>query len=168
MSTGLALLTALAYLPPLALIAWLLSEYSRYPRWLLIGALSILPLFYVGHYLLIDALQGWPSRGDVPEQFDLLAYEVTEPDITHGDAGEILLWLRGNEEKRPRVHSLPYSKALHQKLVAAEERQAEGHAQQGHRTTSSPSQDVAKADNQDVITFEDAPKTILPQKPTTL
>ncbi len=167
MSTGLVFSITLAYLLPLAFIAWLLSEHTQYPRRLLIGVLTLLPLFYVGHYLLLNALQGWPSEVDVPERFDLLAYKVAEPDIKRGDAGEILLWLRGSEQKRPRVHSLPYSKVLHQKLVAAEERQAAGHTQQGHRTTPSTSQEASKTGNQDVITFEDAPKAVVPQKPTT-
>ena len=167
MSTGLALLSTLLYLLPLALIAWLLSERTRYPRWLLVGVLVSLPVFYIGHYLLIGALQGWPSTAGIPARFDLIAHEVTEPDIKAGKPGEILLWLRGSDETRPRIHSLPYDKTLHGKLVAAEERQVQGHTQQGHRRTTRPSEGGPGTHGDDIIDFEDAPRATLPDKPAT-
>ena len=169
MSTGLVLLIALAYLVPLALIAWLLSECTKQPRWIISGMLILLPVFYIGHYLSLDKLQGWPSKAQVPETFDLLSHEVTEPNIKTGDPGEILLWLRGSGQQRPRVHALPYSKALHKQLVDAEERQSQGHEQQGHRRSASRSiqGDSNTIDREEVIEFEDTPRITLPEKPTT-
>lgn len=132
------LLLTLAYLVPVALIAMLLSPYSRRPRWLVVALLLGLPLFYTAHYLLLQRIQGWPSDAPLPEEFRLLAFRVTEPDVKRGEPGRILMWVAGMNDPEPRVHRLNYEKALHLELAAAAERQAAGRRQIGHNRAPGP------------------------------
>lgn len=129
MMLGLTLLYAL----PLALLALLLTAERRRPRWLMTVVLGALPLFYAGHYQMLQALQGWPSNAPVPDEFRLLAFEVSEPDRARDRDGEILLWLRDTDGGNPRAYRLGYNKALHQQLIEAGRLQAEGSPQIGQR-----------------------------------
>ncbi|MCP5441299.1 MAG: hypothetical protein H6958_11905 [Chromatiaceae bacterium] len=49
--------------------------------------LIALPLFYIGHFQMIQAIRGWPSDAALPEQFQLLGFRISEPDTRRGDDG---------------------------------------------------------------------------------
>ena len=167
MSTVQTIAVTLGYLLPVALIALLLTaQVRRHPRWLLSTVLLALPVFYVGHYLLLQQLQGWPSTAPLPEHFRLLGFDIREPRPSKQDSGRILLWVKAADHEQPRVHVLAYRKTLHQELVAAGRRQEQGRPQFGTRsgraaTTASNAGDRAPED----IRFSDAQTRALPAKP---
>jgi hypothetical protein len=156
----------LVYLLPVALATSLLTTQGRrHRRWLLTAVLLALPVFYVGHYLLLQQLPGWPSRAALPQQFRLLGFDIIEPDTRAGESGRILLWINAAESDQPRVHQLAYRKDLHQKLVAASQRQAEGRTQLGTRSRQAATASSGQAGiAQEIISFSDATPRSLPAK----
>lgn len=159
-------LISLLYVVPLALIGLVVAAEGRRPRWLNIVILVALPFFYVAHYVLLEGIQGWPTETPLPERFELVAFEVSEPRPMTKERGDILLWVRTTQAEQPRVHRLDYSRALHQSLLAAGERQAEGRTQVGERSVQHGGKrgeagDPLAADN---VVFRDQPSPRLPAK----
>lgn len=165
MSGAVALLTSVAYVVPIALLALILAAGQRRPRGLVVGALLVLPMFYGGHYLLLQAVQGWPSDAPLPGEFELLAFHIDEPRVKRNDPGQILLWVRIADSPQPRVHHLRYSKAMHQSLVDAGQRQAGGRPQIGRRVAR-PAGPAGAAQRSSDIVFHDHPPPRLPAKDT--
>jgi len=167
MNAVMTVAMTLVYLLPVALVALLLTaQHRRHARWLLTTVLLALPLFYVGHYFLLQQMQGWPSTAPVPQQFQLLAFDITEPDPNMDRAGQILLWIDAGHGNQPRVHRLAYHKDLHQELAAAGKRQAKGRPQIGVRSAQTVS--AAAGPNtvtQEIIRFRDKAGRSLPSKP---
>ena len=165
MSALPSILITLIYLAPLALLALMLSgRGQRHPVWLLTVILVLLPVFYIGHYLMLQELKGRPSSAELPERFRLLAFDITEPDPNTAEPGRILIWIDGIGERDPRVHELPYRKQLHQTLVAARERQVQGHQQIGNKPPQGATPTGAVRQNEQIIRFEDATSKPLPAK----
>lgn len=155
----------LTYLAPLAVLALLLSgRGQRLPVWLLTLILVLLPVFYIGHYLMLQELKGWPSSAELPERFRLLAFDIIEPDPNTAKPGRILLWIDGIGKRDPRVHELPYRKQLHRALVAARKRQAQGRQQIGSKPPEGKTPSEAVRQNEQIIRFEDAISKPLPAK----
>lgn len=165
MQGALDLLITLLYLLPVALVALLLVSEAHRPRWLLLLVLAGLPLFYIAHYRLMAGLQGWPSAAPLPAEFRLLAFQVTEPDPQNGDDGQILIWALADGGTQPRVHRLAYDKTLHQSLVRAGQRQAEGRRQVG-RLPAEPStaRPAPPGDRAPQVEFDDERPPTLPAK----
>ena len=155
----------LLYVVPVAIVAVLLSTHSRRPRWLVSALLIGLPVFYIGHYQMIQAIRGWPSDAALPEQFQLLGFRISEPDTRRGDDGEILLWVQGLADPRPRVHRLAYQKALHIALAQAGQRQSAGISQVGSRKPQGSASAADPSRESAGIAFRDQPKPTLPAKP---
>jgi hypothetical protein len=155
----------LFYVAPLALLALLLSgRGQRHPAWLLTLILVALPIFYIGHYLMLQELKGWPSGAELPERFRLLAFDIIEPDPGAADPGRILLWVEAGGETEPRVYTRPYRKRLHQDLVAAGKQQQQGRPQIGSKTPQGRASSTTGAQDEQVIRFEDAISKPLPAK----
>jgi len=156
----------LVYLVPVALLALLLiAQHRRHAHWLLTSLLLILPVFYVSHYLLLQQLRGWPSTAALPQQFRLLAFDISEPDPNTDRPGQILLWIHNSDSDQPRVYRLNYRKDLHQELVGAGQRLAEGRPQvRFHGRPSNPAGTGADTDGQEIIRFRDEAGRSLPSK----
>ncbi len=161
------LLLTLAYLLPLVLLALTLAAQARRPRWLTGALLIALPLFYIGHFLGVGAVQGWPSDTPLPEEFALLGFQVVEPSARDEDGGKILLWAQQIGASQPRVHRLAYSRQLHESLVAAGHRQAQGAPQIGTRTRSTHAMSAQPRRGEDTIMFRDRQTGGLPPKEST-
>ena len=168
MSGAVVLLTSAAYVVPIALLALIVATGRRQPRDLVVGVLLVLPIFYGGHYLLLQAIQGWPSGAPLPGQFELLAFHIGEPRVKLGDPGRILLWVGTPDRVQPRVHHLPYSKAMHQSLIAAGQRQASGTPQIGRRVARPAGTGGDTAQGPSDIVFRNHPRPRLPAKETDL
>jgi hypothetical protein len=83
----------------------------------------------------LPTMLGWPSEDEIPAKFEVFWIKVTNPSLTKGAEGSILVWLEdlgkqgdeydsiwslyrpGNDE--PRVHRLPYSEQLHKQANQA-------------------------------------------------
>lgn len=163
-----ALVLGIGYLAPVVLLALLLAG-GHNGRWrpAVTVVLLLLPLFYIAHYLGLQAIQGWPSNAPVPDEFQLLAFEVTEPERKNEHPGEILLWLRAAAGEPPRVHRLDYDGDLHTSLLEAGKRQSSGNPQQGRveRGGAAPASGEKRAGGQQ-IRFEDQPVLRPPPKDT--
>ena len=168
MSNVYFVLLVIGYLLPVVLMALLVtSETRRTPR-LLTSLLIMLPPFYIGHYLLLQQLQGWPSNAPLPETFRLLSFQIREPDPQHDLAGQILIWIESDPQAPPRAHRLAYSKDLHQALVTAGQRQAEGKRQVGERRVeprrARAGRDTERSIDGLPIRFRDEERPTLPSK----
>lgn len=157
------MILVLAYLLPLVLLALLLLRCPLSQPVKIILLLT-LPLFYVGHYLGLETLPGWPADTLPPDGFVLLGERIEQPDRAKGTPGRIELWALPPGSRRSRLYELPYTLELHEKLVEAQQRSNDGHPQQGRRQQGGT---VANPDNRDIggtWHFEDAPRKRLPPK----
>lgn len=157
------MMLVVAYLLPLILLALLLLRCPL-SQPVKIALLLALPLFYIGHYLGLETLPGWPADTSPPDGFLLLGERIEQPDKASGTPGRIELWALPPGSQRSRLYELPYTRSLHEKLVDAEQRRSDGHPQQGRRQQGGS---VAKPDSNDVggtWRFEDAPRRRLPPK----
>ncbi len=159
-------LISLLYVVPLALVGLVVAAEGRRPRWLVIVVLAALPFFYVIHYVLLKGIQGWPTGTPLPERFELVAFDINEPRPMTNERGDILLWVRTKEAQQPRVHRLDYSRELHQSLLAADERQAEGKTQVGERSVQHGGKRGEAGDSlpTDTIVLRDQVRPRLPAK----
>ncbi len=152
-----------AYVLPIALLGILLATERRARRWVPILVLAALPIFYTGHYFLLQAIQGWPVDSAPPVEFDLLGFDIREPAA--GARGEILIWIRSAAQTSPRAHRLPYSRELHQSLNRAGQRLAEGTPQMGrHDRPTGDNQRAGTTDHGGMLSFYDQKPRRLPAK----
>ncbi len=157
------MILVVAYLLPLVLLTLLLLRcpLSQPAR---VALLLALPLFYIGHYLGLETLPGWPVPAPPPDGFVLLGERIEQPDKASGNPGRIELWALPPGSERSRLYELPYSRDLHEELVKARQRSSDGHPQQGRRRQGGT---VANRENRDIggtWRFEDAPRKRLPPK----
>lgn len=129
------------------------------------GAIAVTGVFYLSTYFAWHELSGWPAPAWPPDSFVLVAAEVHEPDKRTAEAGSIFIWAQPADSrmKAPRAYRLPYSGALHQALLLARERQAEGVAQVG-RWERVGSRAGADPQAPPALRFEDLPRSGLPAK----
>ena len=136
MNQALVLLAAAYVLPLLLLVLLLLrSGWSNATK---VAAILLVAAAYHLHYQGMLELTGRPSPAPAPDHFTLLAEEIHEPDPASREPGHILLWLRAAGDDEPRVHRLPYDQGLHEQLLRAQRRRAEGMIQEGERQTATP------------------------------
>ena len=88
------------------------------------AGIVLVSALYVGTYLGVKDLPGWPSRAELPDYFRLHWGIVTEPDKYSGEKGRILVWVEALDDKdqslaSPRAHNLPYDDDLAQRIEAA-------------------------------------------------
>ncbi|MGI9229305.1 MAG: hypothetical protein ACR2P9_05545 [Gammaproteobacteria bacterium] len=129
--------------------------------------------FYVVTYLSIPPLLGWPSGGDLPARFRLVAAEVQQPDKQSGQKGAVFLWLKDLRDlsltAKPRAYELPYSDHLHEQVIRAKSKMEKGLPQLGE--FREPDGNAIEVENlnrfaQDShnIDFYDLPDPLIPEK----
>jgi hypothetical protein len=161
------LLAVVAYVAPLVLAGVLLTVPRHRSPWLIAGVLAALPVFYAAQFILLQGLSGWPTRAELPDQFELLAFSVEEPDRARGVGGQILLWLRPPDAEQPRVHRIKYDRALHRALSEAGQRLSEGQRQLGSTEKPAPLAQRREGDGTGPgVSFRDMQRRSLPPKPT--
>lgn len=70
---------------------------------------------------------GWPTSAKPPKSARFVAGTVREPNEVEHDLGEIDLWLvPADGPGQPRAYRLPYSRQLHEQIVAAMRAAKEG------------------------------------------
>jgi hypothetical protein len=159
-------LAVVAYIVPLVLAGLLLTAPRRRSPGLIGGVLAVLPVFYAVQFSLLQELGGWPTGTPLPDQFELLAYSVEEPDRTRDIEGQILLWLRPQGAREPRAHRLGYDRTLHQSLSEAGQRLAEGRRQVGERERPDGQAQRREGDGTGpAVVFREMPRRGLPPKP---
>lgn len=96
------------------------------------SALVLLPVCYLIHWHFLERMSGWPTDLQIPDQFELVAANVIEPNKTLNLDGAIYLWIRSRLGEAPRSHELEYSRELHVKIVEAQRRLDQGIRQYGN------------------------------------
>ncbi len=123
-----------------ALAALLLGIFllARVPTWLKFLTLILISGFYYLTWFSYQGLLGWPTAQDIPDEFQLLSSQITEPDEQTGDPGVIHLWLNTFIDNRPadepRAYEMPYDLETHAALQEALNQQRQGKIQIGRKT----------------------------------
>ena len=87
--------------------------------------------FYITHFLSLNGLGGWPAALTLPQEFELHAFTIVEPNSIQNEAGHIYVWIQETGDAEPRAYSLPYRSSVHDQLTASEKRRQEGFQQKG-------------------------------------
>ena len=87
--------------------------------------------FYIAHFLSLNGLGGWPATLTLPEEFQLHAFTIVEPNSIQNESGHIYVWIQETGDAEPRAYSLPYSSSVHDQLTASEKRRQGGYQQKG-------------------------------------
>ena len=79
---------------------------------------------YVGTYLGLKDLQGWPVTEELPQRFQLHWAMISEPDKSQKTTGSIYLWIQptaptGKLMAEPRAYHLPYDVKMAEKVENA-------------------------------------------------
>jgi len=122
----------------------------RTPGQIIIKAMLIPATVWYGLvlYYSVPNLMGWPISQPIPDNSQVLAIRIKEPDPKHNDPGAIYFWVNikpsskspeqtlkaqlnpksvfsYNSKTQPRAYQLPYSRKLHKTIVEAQ-RKAQG------------------------------------------
>lgn len=102
------------------------------------------PLYALLLWQSLDSYLGWPAYEETPDRFILLKGAVREPNPLLQDEGAIYFWLIDfpkesqrtkksfsffsyrADPREPRAHKLPYSRELHEMMLAIELLQRQG------------------------------------------
>lgn len=121
--------------------------FIRTPGQVIIKALLIPGTIWFGLvlYYTVPNLMGWPTSQSIPENSQVLAIRIKEPDPKQNDPGAIYLWVntkpgRKNSEQalvarlnpknvfsydsntHPRAYQLPYSRSTHKKIIETQKK----------------------------------------------
>lgn len=122
----------------------------RTPGQIVIKAMLIPATIWYGLalYYTVPNLMGWPISEVIPDNSQVLAIRIKEPNPQHNDPGAIYFWVNiepssknaqqtlvaqlnpksvfsYNSKTQPRAYQLPYSRKMHKAIVEAQ-RQAQG------------------------------------------
>lgn len=122
----------------------------RTPGQIIIKALLIPATVWYGLvlYYTVPNLMGWPISQTVPDNRQILAIRIMEPDPKHNDPGAIYFWVavkpssespesslkaqlnpksvfNHHHKSQPRAYQMPYSRQMHKAIVEAQ-RKAQG------------------------------------------
>lgn len=157
-----------------ALAALLLAIFilTRIPVWIKLICVLLVTGFYFLTYNNLQGVLGWPTQQLMPDQFQLLASTITEPNDDEGIEGSIHIWatsfIDNKPAPEPRAYALPYDLDLHTALEAALKEQRRGNIQLGKRKGEA-SDDIASdlskyGQKRQELEFFDLPDPELPEK----
>jgi hypothetical protein len=135
MPLGSILATVAAY-AAIAVLLLSLNLTSRWRWWIKGGAIVLTGVFFIGSYIAITSLLGWPTQARVPDRFSLISTRVVEPDNFTSARGAIYLWLEVLDENNvpnmhPRSYQLTYTPELAAAVQVAQEMLDRGEAVEG-------------------------------------
>ena len=138
---------AIAFVIISAIVLWF---SIRTPGQAIIKAILIPTTIWYGLalYYTVPNLVGWPVSGSIPDNSQVLAIRINEPNPLHNDPGAIYFWVQVkpepdsskpklagllnpknvssvNTQNQPRAYKLPYSRKMHREILEAQ-RKARG------------------------------------------
>jgi hypothetical protein len=150
----------------------------RTPGQIIIKAMLIPATVWYGLvlYYSVPNLMGWPISQSIPDNSQILAIRIVEPDPKHNDPGAIYFWVNikpsskspqqtlkaqlnpksifsYKSKTRPRAYQLPYSRKLHKAIVDAQ-RKAQGVPGAQLRTKKSGSKRGPKGNDESKAALE--------------
>jgi hypothetical protein len=95
------------------------------------GAIVVTSGLFVGTYVAINGMIGWPSADRLPSRASFLASRIVEPDQFTGDPGVIFVWLQSIDEHNlpigePRAYKLGFNRAVAKDVVEAQRMRGQG------------------------------------------
>lgn len=114
-----------------AMLLLSLNLTSLWRWWIKAAAMIVTTAFFVGTYLAIDGLLGWPSAAELPPRFKFLSSQVVEPNKVNGDPGAIYLWVQELDEKNltisvPKNYRLSYATSTAKDVQDAQSKRQDG------------------------------------------
>lgn len=159
------------------LIAILLLSINLYSNWswqVKAGSIIITTAFYIVTYLSFPALLGWPTDDNPPGNFHLIAAHVQQPNKITGNDGSVFIWLTQiddlTSDVAPRAYELPYSDALYEIIINANNKIKKGIPQLGEfkdpeQSLAGQIKDISGIGDKSVsIQFYDLPDPLFPEK----
>lgn len=147
--------------------------FTRLSVWIKFLCVIVVSGFYFMTYQSLQGMLGWPTQQQLPEQFQLMASSITEPDGSTGEKGRIHIWgtafIDNKPAKEPRSYELPYDLDLHAALDEALRKQRRGNVQLGRRLEKindekRPTDTSRYGELRQRIEFFDLPDPELPEK----
>jgi hypothetical protein len=95
------------------------------------SAIVVTTGLFVGTYIAVNAIVGWPTTDRLPPRASFLASRIVEPDSFTGDPGVIFVWLQGIDDKNlpvgePRAYRLSYTRNVAKDVVEAQRMRGQG------------------------------------------
>jgi hypothetical protein len=138
---------AIAFVIITAIVLWF---SIRTPGQVLIKAILIPTTIWYGLalYYTVPNLVGWPASKPIPDNSQVIAIRINEPNPLYNDPGAIYFWVQAKpspkstqqktvgllnpksissvtKNNRPRAYQLPYSRKMHREILEAQ-RKAKG------------------------------------------
>jgi len=140
---------AIAYAVMGALLLYLLVATRRSVSFKIFTVVLISGL-YVGTYLGLKELQGWPVNEPLPERFRLHWAMINEPDKAQDAQGTIYLWIQtsapnGKLIDEPRAYHLPYDQRMAEKVENALRHIDDGKTVEGQFARAQPALETQEA-----------------------
>jgi len=131
------------------------------------AAIVVTTGFFVVAFIALQGMLGWPTEASPPQQFQLYAALIEEPDSKGRDPGAIYLWLAprdadGVVTEPPRAYALPYSRSLHEATAAAQAELQAGKKIDG-KTTRRPTNSHTVMQDAPIQLFEHVPPPLPPK-----
>jgi hypothetical protein len=143
-----------ALMAALLLNIWIATRWSTAFK---VSMVLLASLLYIGTYVGLKEIQGWPTTDPLPDAFRLLWAKIDEPDKRTSSDGQIYLWVQlidaaDRVSGEPRVFKLPYRIELAEEVEDAIDRLEAGATLNGRRTRG-----LLKQDSEEV---QDTPQTM--------
>jgi len=164
------LVTGYVVLAALLLVLLLRTHWSW--RWKS-AAIVLASVFCIVAYEYAPSIAGWPTAGDLPQKFNLVAVHVQPPDELTGAEGAIYLWITeiGGQRTPPRAFKLPFEPLLRARVTQAKLKLGKNVPQVGEREDPEDGDPNARAVGRDQVgqqsaklVFYDLPAPPLPEK----
>lgn len=162
--TEIGLAIAYVFIAALVLNLWVATQWRTSVKIILVMLTSLL---YIGTYMGIKELRGWPTDEPLPDSFYFVWAKIDEPDKRIASEGQIYLWVQnltenGEIDSAPRAYQLPYNVQLAEKIEKAMSDTENGDQLSG-KSSRKPDKDLSDgtklpdAKGNDVTYFKDAP-----------
>jgi hypothetical protein len=152
---------AIAYAVIGALLLYLLVATQRSVSFKIVTVILVSGL-YVGTYLGLKELQGWPVTEELPQRFRLHWAMINEADKAQHGPGTIYLWIQpsapnGKLIKQPRAYHLPYDLKMAEKVQDALRQINEGQIVEGQVTRAQLSDETQESAQQNDLKLNQDP-----------
>jgi hypothetical protein len=149
---------AIAYALIGALLLYLLVATRRSVSFKIFTVVLVSGL-YMGTYLGLKELQGWPVNEELPLRFRLHWAMINEPDKAQNAQGTIYLWIQtsapsGKLLDEPRAYHLPYDRKMAEKVENALRQIDEGQTVEGQFARAQPALEAQEANERRDLELE--------------
>ena len=172
MAEGIIGLSA-SFLLLVVLILWLII-LSKGKFWIIKSiVITVATLFSIVVLLSLKGFIGWPSKSQLPQEFQLHWAIIDEPDKIKNTEGAIYMWItkldKENKNKGlPRAYKINYTRKNHEQIMQGLISLGDGVQQKGEKVKVKEDIDIDEdlSNLQEIVIYE-LPKPLLPEKNTT-